>query len=262
MHMTETLTDADVPEAIAVAHLPGSLPMGGVVPDTPIHAFVRTPTALAFTDAPQLRPKRIELDVGGPCAFVIRDVVTADEADAVIAATERLGYRDEAPGINTPPGMRMNKTVHWLADDALLGAIFKRIGGLLPTTLDGRALHPELSHRINMYRYDANDVFNRHIDGAWPGYSLNAERTRMQQWAGVSSMLTMILYLNGADDGVVGGNTRLFSRDGRVIDVLPKKGDALCFRHGFGLDSVQHEGARVTSDVAKYVARINVMYRD
>lgn len=260
--MADRQNDFDIPEAIAVAHLPGSLPMGGVVPDTPIHAFVRTPRALVFSATPRLSPTCTELDVAGPTAFVIRNVVTADEADAIIKLTEHLGYRDEAPGINTPPGMRMNKTVHWLADDAMLGAIFTRIGALLPPTLDGRALHPQLSHRINMYRYDANDVFNRHIDGAWPAYSLNADRTRMQQWAGVSSMLTMILYLNGVEDGVIGGNTRLFARDGRVIDVTPKKGDALFFRHGFGLDSVQHEGARVTSAVAKYVARINVMYAD
>lgn len=257
--------DLDIPEALAVAHLPGSLPMGGVVQNTPIHAFVRTPAALVFVDAPPLLlpgPERIELDVGGPAAFVIRNVVHAHEADAIIALTEHLGYRNEAPGINTPPGMRMNKTVHWLADDALLGAIFRRIGALLPPALDGRTLLPRLSHRINMYRYDANDVFNRHIDGAWPGYSLNAERTRMLEWTGATSMLTMILYLNGAEEGVVGGQTRLFARDGRVIDVEPKRGDALFFRHGFGLDSVQHEGARVTSSVAKYVARINVMYQD
>lgn len=252
----------NIPATIAVAHLPGSLPMGGVVQDTPIHAFVSTPPALVFSERVALTPTRVELDVGGPAAFIIREVVSSDEADALIQLTEHLGYRDEAPGINTPPGMRMNKTVHWLADEALLGAIFRRIAPLLPPALEGRALHPQLSHRINMYRYDANDVFNRHIDGAWPGYSLNVERTRMQQWAGVSSMLTMILYLNGSADGVVGGNTRLFARDGRVIDVLPKKGDALFFRHGFGVDSVQHEGARVTSHTAKYVARINVMFAD
>ena len=73
-------------------------------------------------------------------------------------------------------------------------------------------------------------------------------------------MLTMILYLNGADDGVVGGQTRLFSPSGTVVDITPSKGSALFFRHGFGRHSVVHEGSRVTGTAAKYVARINVMY--
>ena len=72
----------------------------------------------------------------------------------------------------------------------------------------------------------------------------------------------MLLYLNGPADGVIGGSTRLFSRDGRYVDVAPVKGSALFFRHGFGFASVVHEGCRVTGDVSKYVARINVMYGD
>jgi len=46
------------------------------------------------------------------------------------------------------------------------------------------------------------------------------------------------------------------------VDVAPVKGSALFFRHGFGFASVVHEGCRVTGDVSKYVARINVMYGD
>ena len=63
---------------------------------------------------------------------MIDEVVTADEADAIVEATERLGYRDEAPRISTPPGMRMNKSMHWLADDELTGPMFQRIVHLLP----------------------------------------------------------------------------------------------------------------------------------
>eukprot|EP01035_Chromulina_nebulosa_P028645 gene28645-37856_t len=44
-------------------------------------------------------------------------------------------------------------------------------------------------------------------DGDWPGYSLDAERRRMLQWpAHLRSCLTMLLYLNGPDDGVQGGD--------------------------------------------------------
>ena len=245
----------------AVAYMPGSLPMGGVVPMTPIHAFESPPAALHLRPNHTLQPRRYDIDLGGLQAFVIDEVVTADEADVIVEATERFGYRDEAPGISTPPGMRMNRSVHWVADDDLTGPMFQRIGHLLPSTLDGMPLYKRFSQRLNMYRYDANDVFNRHTDGNWPGYDLSTDRQTMREWGPeLRSGLTMLLYLNGPADGVQGGSTRLFRRDDQWVDVAPVKGSALFFRHGFGMESVVHEGCRVTGDVSKYVARINVMF--
>ena len=235
--------------------------MGGVVPMTPVHAFASAPEALCLKNQPGLKPVRHDIELGGLLAFFIDDVVTPDEADAIITATEQLGYRDEAPGIATPPGMRMNKSVHWVADESLTGPLFARIAHLLPENLHGVPLFPAFSRRLNMYRYDANDVFNRHTDGNWPGYGLSEDRCTMEEWSpGLRSGLTMLLYLNGPADGVVGGNTRLYGPEGGRKDVQPLKGSALFFRHGFGADSVLHEGCRVTGTVSKYVARINVMY--
>jgi 2OG-Fe(II) oxygenase superfamily len=254
------VTDMSWPPHRTVAVMPGSLPMGGVVPMTPIHAFETSPPPLILGAQPTLQPKRRDIELAGQLAFEIDDVVTADEADAIIIASERFGYRDEAPGISTPPGMRMNKSVHWVADEALMGPMLARIRHLLPATIDGAVLNERFSHRLNMYRYDANDVFNRHTDGDWPGYGLNADRSKMLEWPDLRSCLTMLLYLNGPDDGVQGGSTRLFSRDNHWVDVTPKKGAALFFRHGFGPHSVVHEGCRVSGAVSKYVARVNVMY--
>ena len=246
----------------AVAHLPGSLPMGGVVPMTPVHAFVQTPDVLRWPVHTDWQPKRHDIDLGGLLAFVIEDLVTGPEADAIVAASERMGYRDEAPGIATPPGMRMNKSVHWMADEAMMAPLFERMAPLLPSRMGDAVLLPALSHRINMYRYDDSDVFNLHTDGSWPGYSLSEDRTQMQVWdESIQSCLTMLLYLNGEADGVQGGQTRLFRPDGSPVDVSPVKGSALFFRHGFGRDSVRHIGCVVRGPVSKYVARINVMYR-
>ena len=249
------------PAHCAVAYMQGSLPLGGVVPMTPIHAFEIPPAALRLDRRYDLQPRRHDIALGGLQAFVIDKMVTADEADAIVEATERFGYRDEAPGISTPPGMRLNKSVHWVADDELTGPLFQRVGHLLPASIDGMPLYGRFSQRLNMYRYDANDVFNRHTDGNWPGYSLSADRQTMREWGpGLRSGLTMLLYLNGPAEGVQGGSTRLFSRDGHWVDVAPVKGSALFFRHGFGLESVVHEGCRVSGEVSKYVARINVMF--
>lgn len=249
------------PDHFAVAHMPGSLPMGGVVPMTPIFAFREPAPKLNLSRQHALAPQRTEIELGGLIAFVISDVISADEADAMIEASERFGYRDEAPGISTPPGMRMNKAVHWVADDNTLQPVLERIAHLLPPEIDGAQLYPALSRRINMYRYDANDVFNPHTDGDWPGYSLSPDRQHMLEWPDLRSCLSMLLYLNGPEDGVQGGSTRLFRPDRGHVDVMPKKGSALFFRHGFGPRSVLHEGSRVFGEVSKYVARINVMYQ-
>jgi hypothetical protein len=253
--------DGDWPPHRAVAWLPGTLPLGGVVPDTPIHAFEAPAPRLALARAGRCAPTRQDIDLAGLLAFEVRGLLDAHEADAIVEASERFGYRDEAPGIHTPPGMRMNKSVHWVADPDLMVPLFARMAHLLPARIDGLRLWPRLSERINMYRYDDGDVFNRHTDGDWPGFSLGEDRRTMVQWPGaVRSCLTMLLYLNGPEDGVQGGHTRLFGADGRAYDVTPSKGSALFFRHGFGPASVLHIGCPVHGPVPKYVARINVMY--
>jgi hypothetical protein len=248
------------PKKRIVHQMIGSLPMGGAVTGSPIYAFEVTPDLLKFTSQPSLQTRKNEIDLGGKLAFLIDDVITDSEANHIIAASEILGYREDAPGIATPPGMRMNKSVHWIADESMLGLIMSRMRKFLPIEISGHHLHSELSHRINMYRYDNKDVFKQHIDGDWPGYGLDESRTLMNEWPGYRSCLTMLLYLNGPEDGVQGGHTKLLHDDGYWVDIIPKKGSALFFRHGFGVDSVSHIGDQVIGDVSKYVARVNVMY--
>lgn len=250
------------PNIQTVAHLVGSLPMGGIVQNTPVFAFAKLPVHMPFSKPHQHTPTRHDIPLADQLAFTIDRVVTDEEADWLVAASEVFGYRDEAPGIATPPGMRMNKTVHWIAPSLVLDNIFARIQPLLPPQIDGCPLATSLSHRLNMYRYDRNDVFNRHIDGDWPGYGLDHSGADMVEWPSVRSKLTMLLYLNGSADGVRGGQTRLIARDGGTLDIAPQKGNALFFRHGMNPQSVPHEGRIVVSSVAKYVARINVLYEE
>lgn len=244
-------------DARVVARLTGTLPEGGFEEGTPIYAS-DVPNLVMREDAPSA--SREDLALGGKIAFVIEDVITREEAARFIALTEGLGYRDAAPGIQTPPGMRRNKTVHWIAPEEALAEIYRRIAPLLPQTLDGQALSPRFSRRINMYRYDSGDEFNLHIDGDWPGYGLSPDGTEMVQWPGTYSKLTMLLYMNGTEDGIEGGETVLYDQSEPKASVRPKTGRALFFRHGSNRASVLHAGARLTGNVSKYVARINVMY--
>lgn len=255
-----TNNEFDFGKRIVVASLTGTLPMGGMKANTPIYALDNSPESLTFNANDIENQEREDVNLKDLLAFTIENVITKTEANTLIALTERLGYREDAPGIRTPPGMRLNKTVHWVSDDDVLKAIFSRISPHLPQAIDGKKLSPRLSHRINFYKYDSGDIFKRHVDGDWPGYGLDENRKSMVQWNGVYSKITMLLYLNGHEDGVIGGSTKLFGHYGEIIEVIPKKGRALFFKHGLTADSVHHEGSHVRGKTPKYVARINIMY--
>lgn len=93
------------------------------------------------------------------------------------------------------------------------------------------------------------------------GQCVNAAADGIDEWPGVVSKLTMLLYLSDEQDGVQGGHTRVYRfGTGENIDVAPRKGSALFFRHGFGPDSVMHESQPVFGTKPKYVARLNVLY--
>merc|ERR1712066_162488 len=102
-------------------------------------------------------------------------------------------------------------------------------------------------------------------DGEWPGYGIGEDGVSMVEWPATVSKISLLLYLNDELDGVRGGATRLYSaqrlmRIDRPVDVEPAKRSALLFRHGYGLDSVLHEGTKVGAGVPKYVCRINVLH--
>jgi hypothetical protein len=55
---------------------------------------------------------RHDIELGSKLAFIIDNVLDDEEADAIVALTEKFGYRPEAPGISTPPGISQNKTIN------------------------------------------------------------------------------------------------------------------------------------------------------
>ena len=91
------------PAARVVARLPGSLPLGGVVQDTPVHGFAEPPQALKFARAGSVaspQATRHEIDLGGLLAFEIRSLITAAEADALITARINVMFEDaRLPGL-------------------------------------------------------------------------------------------------------------------------------------------------------------------
>ena len=99
------------------------------------------------------------------------------------------------------------------------------------------------------------------MDGLFPGQGANASGDGVEEWNGVQSGMSVLFYCNdGENDGLVGGETRLWSADGsHHVDVVPRKGRALFFRRG-SADAVLHAGLPVRGAVPKYMALINLAY--
>ena len=88
----------------------GSLPGGGFEEETPIF---RSSQSLLDSDT-RNADGYLDLSFGDKLAFQVDGVISAEESERLIAFTEELGFRAAAPGIQTPPGMRQNTTVHWM----------------------------------------------------------------------------------------------------------------------------------------------------
>uniref|UniRef100_A0A7S2KU04 Prolyl 4-hydroxylase alpha subunit domain-containing protein n=1 Tax=Zooxanthella nutricula TaxID=1333877 RepID=A0A7S2KU04_9DINO len=269
----EGLVSPDAREALEgvkvriAAQITGSLPDGRSVPGVPVFSVAEEtlPQELRFGAATAEAATRRDVAlVDDGLAFVVDGAFPARVADLLVALTEAMGYEPAAPGIQTPPGMRMNKSVHFLVPDAFSQWLFGRMQHLLPQQLDGCKLLG-FSSRLDCYKYDDGDRFRMHTDGQWPGYGIGKDGVSMIEWPGAISKISLLLYLNDESDGVRGGATRLYSTRGvghtsRPVDVQPAKGSILCFRHGYGEDSVLHEGLGVRKGAPKYVARINALY--
>ena len=230
---------------------------------------------LANNSPPNGNLKRTDIDLGPDrLAFYVDGVLSHEEADALASCAESIlemnGHSRIAPGINTPSGMRINEAAHWYPSrssvDPFLGGLMSRIKHLVPHTLKdgyGRTihLHPKLSEKIAQFKYNDGDRFNRHVDGLFPGQGINPTGDGVEEWPGVVSGMSILLYLNdGPNDGLVGGETRLWSAMGdRYVDIEPTKCRALFFRRG-SPDAVLHAGLPIVGDVPKYMTLINLAY--
>ena len=233
----------------------GILPFGGTVDETPIYRAHNSFLELEQ----QATIESCDMSWRTKIAFTLDDVLSPEECSTLIKLTESMGFNPAAPGIQTPPGMRQNQTVHWIANEADTAEIYRRIHSYLPQNIDGMTLDRRISQRFNTYRYIDGEVFKPHVDGDWPGYGIS-ESGELETWQDSRSMLSMLLYLNGEKEGVQGGDTILFDERCERHRITPKAGRALFFRHGIHEKSVVHAGDRVIGEVPKYVVRINIMY--
>ena len=234
--------------------------------DLPIFAARAGAVDLAIAP-PRVAPTREDV-AGAEGVFLVSDVLSGAECDAIVGLSEAMGYTEDAP-VSLGRDVRRNENCVWIADERTLnGVVYARAAPLLPpfvelTSRGGDALRvgplAGLNARWRLYKYAEADVFRAHTDGGWPGSGLRADGrlARDLHDGDRFSWLTFLLYLNDDFDG---GDTVFYAPGGApAARVRPKKGAALCFFHGHHPLSPLHEGALVTRGV-KYVARTDVLY--
>ncbi|KAI0034017.1 hypothetical protein K488DRAFT_46450 [Vararia minispora EC-137] len=106
-----------------------------------------------------------------------------------------------------------------------------------------------LNSNIRMYKYTPSQHFGQHYDDA-------VKDTQAGTW----SEWTLLIYLTGAEDGIVGGETVFYMNDKKTAVSAPlTRGTALLHRHGH--ECLLHEGSPVAKGT-KYVLRSDVMFMD
>jgi hypothetical protein len=202
-------------------------------------------------------------------AFVLRNILSADECSQFIAAANKMGFKgdvDYSFGFSADSTSRLDKRpaegCFWLVDDSILTTVFERCRPLLPQKMDGRAL-AGLNARWRFYRYDADppSIYRPHIDGSWPSSGIVDGKYVFDAHGDCWSCMTFLIYLN---DDFTGGGTTFFTPTDSEVDPLnvqsvkPRTGNVLVFPHGT-LNAALHEGSLVTKG-SKFVMRSDVLY--
>ncbi|KAJ8602873.1 hypothetical protein CTAYLR_010630 [Chrysophaeum taylorii] len=236
---------------------------GRDVPDLPV--FAAPAAAVTLGEDPSPSREVVDPSMG---VFVLHNVLTASECEAIVATSEAMGYTEDAP-VSLGRNVRQNENCVWIVAPATNDKIFERARPLLPPRIEFPRLTLEpvvgLNRRWRLYKYSESDVFKVHADGAWTGSGLDTNGNLVADiYDGTCfSWLTFLIYLN---DDFEGGTTSFFKRQeggdvaAAVFAVKPRRGSVLCFFHGHHPLSPLHQGDIVTSGV-KYVARTDVLYK-
>jgi len=204
-----------------------------------------------------LSPFNIEAGSEGNVAYLLTNVFSPKECEALIKHTEDIGYARAMINITETkavvmPGYRDSQRL-MIDNKDFSKILFKRIGHLLPQTLPyfGKELKlVEINERFRFLRYDPGDQFKPHCDGTY-------ERSDGSAF----TRITLQIYLN---EGFKGGETTFLNPDvgkdklskkKNRVPVVPKTGMILVFEH-----DLYHEGSLLKSG-QKYTIRTDVLYQ-
>ncbi|KLO12617.1 hypothetical protein SCHPADRAFT_829289 [Schizopora paradoxa] len=196
--------------------------------------------------------------------IIIQDALNEDECKRFIDFVEGL------PLELTPPpkkgdAQRVNHRIS-ISSPEFARTLFELFAPHLPSftpylsisssTRNAKVAEPRVTHSFNsnirLYKYTEGQYFGCHYD----------DSVKDPLAAGVHSEWTILIYLSGVEDGVVGGETVFYKGAGKKkVEIRPtlRRGSALLHKHG--QYCLLHEGAPVLKGT-KYVLRSDLMFLD
>mmetsp|Transcript_41381 Transcript_41381/g.88173 ORF Transcript_41381/g.88173 Transcript_41381/m.88173 type:complete len:308 (-) Transcript_41381:37-960(-) len=232
-----------------------------------------------LSSPPALPLQKVDVE-GITGAFLVQDLLSAEECASLVRLGEDLGFTSGGDVVDVPTEIRSNDVCVFVAPGPFIAELSGRLAPLVPQTGAkgmGRCRPDFVNARLRLYRYTYRSDggsgckaslppqrFGPHYDGAQAPSAIAEGRLVDDSGGGACrSQLSVLLYLN---DGHAGGETVFYPSgdpDDMVtaVRIAPQKGAALCFWHGDHPLSPLHEGAALAADGApKYVIRTDILF--
>lgn len=204
-----------------------------------------------------------------PGAFQLLNVLSQEECQRLIQASEAMGYLPDA-AVSLPRDVRHNDSLTWVVDKHTDSIIWNRVKHLMhdeQRVFDGKSALG-INARFRFYRYSKGDYFKPHSDGSWPGSRVLNNKLIADSYGDRFSQMTFLILLSEDFDG---GATRFLvnandssqpARRGDQItevDIRTPAGSVLCFPHGMHPLHCIHSSEPIYKGV-KYIIRTDVLF--
>jgi hypothetical protein len=222
-----------------------------------------------FSDEAQQVITRTEIE-GVPGAFQLLNVLSEEECQALINATENMEYTEDA-AVSLGRHIRHNMNLSCIVDTTTERLIWSRIAPLISdqTTAPFTGKKPlGLNQRFRFYRYEKGDYFGIHTDGAWPGSKIVNEKPVADAFGDRYSLYTFLIFLS---DEFTGGETQFLvdksdptrpartPNNAQVKGIRTPAGGVLCFPHGTHPLHCLH-GSQIITQGVKYIIRTDLLF--
>lgn len=214
-------------------------------------------------------------DYDGSSSFIrtISGFFTTEERTSFISAAEDMGFERTEQRETRECAHRAQWRISF-DDTEIASLLYRRVLPFLPGDIDNARPH-SCSSNIRVYKYDEGDSFGAHFDDTnsveipaedGVAFARGSGKKKGKKKAAAAQVgwtkLTILIYLNGHDHPVEGGETKFYAgeKGGEVfVSFSPAESAGDLLMHGHGHRCLLHEAAPVTSGT-KYMLRTDVVY--
>jgi hypothetical protein len=241
---------------------------GSLASNTPLWAS-REENPFQFAGEAQQVVTRSEIE-GVPGAFQLLNVLSIEECQGLINATESMGYTEDA-AVSLGRNIRHNMNISCIVDTTTERLIWSRIAAFISEestpSFTGK-IPLGLNQRFRFYRYEKDDYFAIHTDGAWPGSKIINQKPVTDAFADRYSLYTFLIFLS---EQFSGGETQFLvdksdstrpartPNNAQIKGVRTPVGGVLCFPHGTHPLHCLH-GSKIITEGVKYIIRSDLLF--